>query len=212
MVPGFRADRIRSSLESPPECAVQMRRIPLGEQGAKSACQTEADANCRIHGPIEGEFDLARKEDSIGNVFSVDNATCYPRVVACRSPPSPASFRRPSPGELRKALGLRLRQHISYSVQENGRVMARPEPGLDELFGSLKLNRPVASSRVEKGRARKVMAQEAAGFEARRRSDVDSASLQSDSFPCEPFLPFLGLPQETLCCRRGTVGGLPREH
>jgi Domain of unknown function (DUF1851) len=40
--------------------------------------------------------------------------------------------------------------------------VVRAEPELDELFGSLKLKRPVASTREEKGGARKAMAREAA--------------------------------------------------
>ena len=71
-------------------------------------------------------------------------------------------FQTTIPREIRKALGLRPRQRLSYAVQEDGSVVVRPEPGLDELFGSLKLNRPVASSREEKSRARKAMAEEAA--------------------------------------------------
>jgi hypothetical protein len=38
----------------------------------------------------------------------------------------------------------------------------RPAPGLDELFGSLKLRRPVASPREEKQAARQAMARAAA--------------------------------------------------
>jgi bifunctional DNA-binding transcriptional regulator/antitoxin component of YhaV-PrlF toxin-antitoxin module len=38
----------------------------------------------------------------------------------------------------------------------------RPAPGLGELFGSLKLKRPVASTREEKHAAREAMAREAA--------------------------------------------------
>lgn len=72
-------------------------------------------------------------------------------------------FQTTIPSEIREALGLRPRQRLSDSVQEDGSVVMRPEPGLDELFGSLKLNRPVASSREEKRGARKAMAQEAAG-------------------------------------------------
>ncbi len=71
-------------------------------------------------------------------------------------------FQTTIPREVRKALGLRPRQRLSYAVQTDGSVVVRPEPGLDELFGSLKLNRPVASTREEKGGARKAMAQEAA--------------------------------------------------
>jgi hypothetical protein len=42
----------------------------------------------------------------------------------------------------------------------------RPVPGLDELFGSLKLNRPVASIREEKRAARRAIVREAGVREA----------------------------------------------
>lgn len=72
-------------------------------------------------------------------------------------------FQTTIPRVIRKALGLRPRQRLSYEVQADGSFVVRPEPALDELFGSLKLNRPVASSRDEKTGARKSMAREAAG-------------------------------------------------
>jgi len=71
-------------------------------------------------------------------------------------------FQTTIPREVREALGLRPRQRLSYSVQRDGSVVLRPEPGLDELFGSLKLSRPIASPQHEKEGARKAMAQEAA--------------------------------------------------
>ncbi len=42
-------------------------------------------------------------------------------------------------------------------------VVLHPEPALGDLFGSLKLNRPVASTYEEKQAARDAMAQETAG-------------------------------------------------
>jgi len=39
----------------------------------------------------------------------------------------------------------------------------RPAPTMDEMFGSVKLKRPVADAKTEKQAAREAMAREAAG-------------------------------------------------
>lgn len=72
-------------------------------------------------------------------------------------------FQTTIPREVREALGLKPRQRLSYEVRTDGSVVVRPEPALDELFGSLKLRRPVASTREEKRAAREAMAREASG-------------------------------------------------
>ena len=72
-------------------------------------------------------------------------------------------FQTTIPREVREALQLKPRQRLSYEVRTDGSVVMRPEPALDELFGSLKLRRPVASTREEKQTARESMAREAAG-------------------------------------------------
>lgn len=72
-------------------------------------------------------------------------------------------FQTTIPREVREALQLKPRQRLSYEVRMDGSVVVRPEPALDELFGSLKLRRPVASTREEKQAAREAMAREAAG-------------------------------------------------
>lgn len=72
-------------------------------------------------------------------------------------------FQTTIPREVREALGLRPRQRISYEVRSDQSVVLRPEPALDELFGSLKLKRPVASTQEEKQAAREAMARETAG-------------------------------------------------
>lgn len=72
-------------------------------------------------------------------------------------------FQTTIPREVREALHLKPRQRLSYEVRTDGSVVVRPEPALDELFGSLKLRRPVARSREEKQAAREAMAREAAG-------------------------------------------------
>ena len=72
-------------------------------------------------------------------------------------------FQTTIPREVREALQLKPRQRLSYEVRKDGSVVVRPEPALDELFGSLKLRRPVASTREEKQTARESMAREAAG-------------------------------------------------
>ena len=71
-------------------------------------------------------------------------------------------FQTTIPREVREALGLRPRQRISYEVRSDQSVVLRPEPALDELFGSLKLKRPVASTQEEKRAAREAMARETA--------------------------------------------------
>ena len=65
------------------------------------------------------------------------------------------------PLEVREALHLKPRQRVSYEVRPDGTAVMRPVPRLDELFGSVKLGRPVANIREEKEAARKAIAQEA---------------------------------------------------
>ena len=60
------------------------------------------------------------------------------------------------------ALNLSPRQRVSYEVRKDGSAVLRPVPKLDELFGSLKLGKPVASAQAEKQAARSAMAEEAA--------------------------------------------------
>jgi bifunctional DNA-binding transcriptional regulator/antitoxin component of YhaV-PrlF toxin-antitoxin module len=72
-------------------------------------------------------------------------------------------FQTTIPLEVRRALKLAPRQRVSYELRADGSAVIRPVPGLDELFGSLKLNRPVASTQEEKQAAR-----EAIGLEAGR--------------------------------------------
>jgi len=72
-------------------------------------------------------------------------------------------FQTTIPREVRKALQLRPGQRLSYEVQTDGSVLVHPEPALDELFGSLRLRRPVAPTRREKQAAREAMARDAAG-------------------------------------------------
>jgi bifunctional DNA-binding transcriptional regulator/antitoxin component of YhaV-PrlF toxin-antitoxin module len=70
-------------------------------------------------------------------------------------------FQTTIPLEVRVALKLKPRQRVSYELRPDGSAIMRPEPGLDELFGSLKLKKPVASSREEKRAARAAIAREA---------------------------------------------------
>jgi bifunctional DNA-binding transcriptional regulator/antitoxin component of YhaV-PrlF toxin-antitoxin module len=72
-------------------------------------------------------------------------------------------FQTTIPLKVRVALKLRPRQRISYELRPDGSAILRAEPGLDELFGSLKPKRPIASSREEKQAARAAMAREAGG-------------------------------------------------
>ena len=63
-------------------------------------------------------------------------------------------FQTTIPLEIRRALKLSPRQKVSYQVQADGSAILRPVPGLDELFGSIKIKRPVGSIREEKQAAR----------------------------------------------------------
>lgn len=76
-------------------------------------------------------------------------------------------FQTTIPLEVRQALNLAPRQRVSYEVRPDGSAILRPVPRLDELFGSVKLNRPVATSAEEKRAAREAIAG-AAGRKAQR--------------------------------------------
>lgn len=52
---------------------------------------------------------------------------------------------------------------IGDDTDPRGAVVMHPEPALGDLFGSLKLKRPVASTYEEKQAARAAMARESAG-------------------------------------------------
>jgi bifunctional DNA-binding transcriptional regulator/antitoxin component of YhaV-PrlF toxin-antitoxin module len=69
-------------------------------------------------------------------------------------------FQTTIPLEVRVALKLKPRQRVSYELRADGSAVLRPEPELDELFASVKLKRPVASTRAEKKAAREAMARE----------------------------------------------------
>jgi bifunctional DNA-binding transcriptional regulator/antitoxin component of YhaV-PrlF toxin-antitoxin module len=71
-------------------------------------------------------------------------------------------FQTTIPVEVRHALNLKPRQRVSYELRLDGSAVLRPEPGLDELFGSLKIKKLVASNRTEKQSARDAIAREAA--------------------------------------------------
>jgi antitoxin PrlF len=68
-------------------------------------------------------------------------------------------FQTTIPVAVREALKLSPRQRVSYEVQPDGSAILRPVPGLDQLYGSVKLGRRVASIREEKQAARLAMAQ-----------------------------------------------------
>lgn len=70
-------------------------------------------------------------------------------------------FRTTIPLKVRLALNLKPRQRVSYEVKPDGSAVLRPEPGLEVLFGSLKLKKPAASTHDEKRAAREAMAREA---------------------------------------------------
>jgi AbrB family looped-hinge helix DNA binding protein len=71
-------------------------------------------------------------------------------------------FQTTIPREVREALGLKPRQRVSYEIRGDGSAVLRPEPDLDELFGSLKPKRPVLSGAREKAEVRTALAREVA--------------------------------------------------
>ena len=77
-------------------------------------------------------------------------------------------FQTTIPRAVRVALKLRPRQRVSYELRPDGSAILRPEPELDDLFGSLKLKKPAVSSRDEKRAARAAMAWEAGVKEVTR--------------------------------------------
>lgn len=66
-------------------------------------------------------------------------------------------FQTTIPREVRLALNLLPRQRLSYELRRDGSAILRPVPHMDTLFGSIKLNKPVADTRTEKQAARKAM-------------------------------------------------------
>ena len=58
------------------------------------------------------------------------------------------------PVDVCQALGLILGQLLSYEVRADGSAILSAVPGLDALFGSIKLNRPVANVAEEKRAAK----------------------------------------------------------
>ena len=70
-------------------------------------------------------------------------------------------FQTTIPLPVRQALNLKPRQRLSYELRPDGSAVVRPVPRLDELFGSIKLNRSAASTREEKQAARGAIAREA---------------------------------------------------
>jgi len=71
-------------------------------------------------------------------------------------------FQTTIPLKVRKALNLAPHQKVAYELRPDGSAIMRPVPQLEELFGSLKPNKPVVSIREEKRAAREAMAQEGA--------------------------------------------------
>jgi len=71
-------------------------------------------------------------------------------------------FQTTIPLDVREALRLKPRQKVSYEVRPDGSAVMRPVPGLDELFGSIRLGRPAASTQEEKQAARNAMARDSA--------------------------------------------------
>jgi bifunctional DNA-binding transcriptional regulator/antitoxin component of YhaV-PrlF toxin-antitoxin module len=70
-------------------------------------------------------------------------------------------FQTTIPLEVREALKLSPRQRVSYELRPDGSAVLRPVPGLDALFGSIKLTKKVGSNREEKEAARDGFARDA---------------------------------------------------
>jgi bifunctional DNA-binding transcriptional regulator/antitoxin component of YhaV-PrlF toxin-antitoxin module len=90
-------------------------------------------------------------------------------------------FQTTIPREVREALKLSPRQRLSYEVRPDGSAILRPAPGLEELFGSVKLGRPAASSREEKQAARAAMARTPSKKDSgsdRQRGAIDGCLLR----------------------------------
>ena len=68
-------------------------------------------------------------------------------------------FQTTIPLDVRRALKLKPRQRVSYEVKPDGSAVMRPIPRLDEVFASIKFNRPVAGFRKEKEAARRAMSE-----------------------------------------------------
>jgi bifunctional DNA-binding transcriptional regulator/antitoxin component of YhaV-PrlF toxin-antitoxin module len=70
-------------------------------------------------------------------------------------------FQTTIPVDVRDALKLSPRQRVSYELRPDGSAILRPVPDLDQLFGSVRLGRRVASPRQEKEAARTAMSRAA---------------------------------------------------
>ena len=66
-------------------------------------------------------------------------------------------FQTTIPVDVRDALKLSPRQRVSYELRPDGSAILRPVPDLDQLFGSVRLGRRVASPSQEKEAARTAM-------------------------------------------------------
>jgi len=71
-------------------------------------------------------------------------------------------FQTAIPVEVRLSLNMKPRQPVSHEVKPDGSSILRAEPGLEALFGSLKIKKSAASIRTEKQSARHAIACEAA--------------------------------------------------
>ena len=69
-------------------------------------------------------------------------------------------FQTTIPLKVRRALKLSPRQKIAYEVRPDGTAVMRPVPSLDELFGSVKVQRPIGTPREEKQAARAAIARQ----------------------------------------------------
>ncbi len=69
-------------------------------------------------------------------------------------------FQTTIPRDVRQALKLSPRQKVAYEIQKDGSAIIRAVPGLDELFGSVRLKRKIATIQEEKAAARRAIASE----------------------------------------------------
>ena len=66
------------------------------------------------------------------------------------------------PQEVRDALGVKPRQQLEWTIQEDGTVLVRPKPSALDLFGSLRPQKRFRSRRAERKGMVEAVAKQAA--------------------------------------------------
>ena len=66
------------------------------------------------------------------------------------------------PREVRDALGVKPRQHLVWTIRNDGTAVVRPRPRASDLFGSLKPTKSVPGLQREKEAIRRAVGEQAA--------------------------------------------------